>query len=277
MTYQIFKDENGINISDFLEIIDELKNYPEEEKIAVFDFDNTLIHGDIGEAIFAQMIKNKKELNYSWTEYTDALNAGNTQEAYKRLISSYDNLHRDLIISYTEEVFQYDDKNPKYLGFAEKGKFYSVPKPMPNRLLNDIILKLQSLQFKIYIISASSDISVKYLGKKLFDIPEEQIFGMKNTFKDSAKEILGFEIELPAPCFEGKAELYKKEISNYPPLFTAGDSENDIAFMNLTSDKGFKLIVNKIEDDINKFQTKVHSFQRAFENNRNIFIVKSKI
>lgn len=277
MIYRILKDNTGISILEFFDFIDKFKDYPKEQRIAVFDFDNTLIHGDIGEAIFARMIKNKKQLNYSWTEYTNSLQENDTQNAYKRLISSYENTHKDTLISYTDEVFQYDKNEPEYISFYENGKFFSVMKPMPNKIFTDIILKLQSIEFKIFIISASSDISVKHLGYELFNIPKNHIFGMKNKYKDEENKILGFDIELPAPCFEGKAELYQKLISKFPPLLTAGDSENDIAFMNLTSEDGIRLIMNKIEDDKDEFDTKINIFKDSFEDDENIFTLYAKI
>jgi HAD superfamily phosphoserine phosphatase-like hydrolase len=272
MNYQTTLNNAQIFTDDLYKKFDEYSKYPEEEKIAVFDFDNTLIHGDIGEAIFAGMIKNNKELNYSWKEYNMNIAEGNTVLAYKKLIGTYENLNREIILSYTENFFDFESSELEYFSFIESGKFHSVPKPMLNRIMFDIILKLKSIGFSIYIISASSDISVKCLGNKLFDIPKENIFGMKNETNEDG--ILTANIIEPAPCFEGKAELYNQFISDKKPLITAGDSENDVAFMNLTSAKGMKLILKKAEDDEDDFDAKLKVFNKKLTDTHNNYIIK---
>ncbi len=63
------------------------------ERIAVFDLDNTLLFGDIGEAIFAQLkideqeafqLTNRERIPLSWTEYHRLLYSGRKADVYKK-------------------------------------------------------------------------------------------------------------------------------------------------------------------------------------------------
>lgn len=274
MKYRLFFEDKQISLSELFYYFDNLQNFPIEDRIAVFDFDNTLIHGDIGEAIFAKLLKENRIDSFTWTDYINLISSGKVTDAYKKIISSYQGMKKEDVLYYSEELISLFENDIDYFSFVENGKFYSVPKPAINKIFADIILKLQSLEFQIYIISASSEISVKYLGNRFFDIPEENIFGMKNKISDDGTT-LSSEILEPAPCFDGKKELYTDLISEKRPLITAGDSENDFAFMSLTHNEGFKIFTKKIEDENNDFQRKLGHLKQRLNGNDNLISIEN--
>lgn len=276
MLYRINHSENELNLSDIFDLFDKYNKLNIEKRIAVFDFDNTLLHGDIGEAVFASLKKNKFIKNFTWCDYNELIKEGKTSYAYKRLIAAYDGLTEEIILYHTKEVFNTNSDDPEYLSFLENGKFISVLKPSVNKIMSDIILKLQTLDFKIYVISASSEISVKYLASEYFGLDSDYVFGMKNGRKISnKKEYLTDKIEEPAPCFEGKAKLYKNIISDNPPIITAGDSKNDIAFMNLTDKSGIKFWIQKLEDDDKSYHKSWEKCKNEFDDISNVYFIKN--
>ena len=67
------------------------------EKRAVFDLDNTLLIGDIGDALFARLKEAEKkesvkidgtEINFSWSEYRNLIKTGNGEKAYRDVVKS---------------------------------------------------------------------------------------------------------------------------------------------------------------------------------------------
>lgn len=257
--YKILKNEKAIDLNTLIQIPDDFINLPDEEKIAVFDCDNTIIHGDISEAVFGLLKKKGYEMDFSWHEYNSLINDSNKEEAYKKLISCYSGKSKYTIEDITNQTINKYSDEIKFVSFTENGKFYSLPLPFKNSLMEKLILKLDMLGFNIYVISASSDISVKIVSREFFGIPKKNVHGMKLAEKDG---LLTSRIIEPISCFEGKRDVYHEFISKNPPLITAGDSNNDLPLLELTSPKGTVLWMDKFEADEEKNN-------KSFENAKN--------
>ena len=257
--YKILKNEKAIDLNSLIQIPDDFINLPDEEKIAVFDCDNTIIHGDISEAVFVLLKKKGYDLNFTWHEYNSLINDSKKEEAYKKLISCYAGISKYTIQDVTNEAINKYSEEIKFISFTEKGKFYSLPLPLKNSLMEKLILKLDMLGFNIYVVSASYDLSVKIACRELFGIREKNVYGMKLAEKDG---LLTSEIIEPVSCFYGKQDVFHEFISKNPPLITAGDSNNDLPLLELTSPKGTVLWMDKFEADEEKNN-------ESFENAKN--------
>jgi len=75
-----------------------------KDKIAVFDLDNTLLIGDIGDAVFAQLLLDKMPIHFSWRAYRDLIKAKRKREAYERVVTAMAGMPVDALIETTRRV-----------------------------------------------------------------------------------------------------------------------------------------------------------------------------
>ncbi len=225
------------------------------ERIAVFDLDNTLLFGDIGEAIFAQLkideqeafqLTNRERIPLSWTEYHRLLYSGRKADVYKKIVSCMAFLPLETLLKATEKVLL---SKAKFLDLEGA----SIPIPSPNPVMRALISYLQSIDYKVYVISSSNHFSVQLAAKKFFNISGSNSFGIKNKIQeiklgDVSIKILNSEFEEPIPIEAGKVRVYKKFIGSISPLITAGDSLLDIPMLNLTNRNGIIIWVGKDDE-----------------------------
>ncbi len=201
-------------------------------KIALFDLDNTLIVGDIGDAVFAQLLILGLKSHISWEKYKK-LRLQNPQLAYVEIVRAMSGLNPEYIIQLTRNLLK---SNADYLIYG--GDKIKVPKP--NTILQEMVKVLKKLDFKIYIISASNDISAKVTGSMYFNISPEFIFGIRSVVHLGK---LSDEIIEPVPVCFGKVQLYQLLNSNALPFIVASDSELDLPIFELCDSGGIALIV----------------------------------
>jgi hypothetical protein len=217
------------------------------ERIAAFDLDNTLLIGDIGEAVFAQLKKDeektfltiqKKPISLSWSRYCALIGKNRRKRAYARLVTSMAGLPLRILMETTRKIIQSPSQ-----GIPINGD--RVPIPAVNPTMFTLIQYLKKNSFRIFIISASNHFSVRMIGREIFDLPESSAFGIEPSLEwavtgpDRQKEpVLTARLIKPIPFGRGKAHLYQKCMANTPPLLTAGDSPSDLFLLNLTHPDG---------------------------------------
>lgn len=233
-------------IAELQETLKQQGDENKREKIALFDLDNTLLIGDIGDAVFAQLLLDNAPVSFSWQEYRALISAKKKREAYERVVTAMAGLPVDMLIDTTRRVMACGAPVLK-LPEAE------VPVPAPHPVMQELVLLLKSLDYNIYVISATNQYSVRFVAGEYFDLPASHVFGIRQTLQKKqgpgkgADMILGDTLVPPVTVSGGKAELYKKHISSTPPLITAGDSETDIPMLNLAGRPGLVIWVGTDE------------------------------
>lgn len=222
-----------------------------EERNAVFDLDNTLLIGDIGDAVFSMLKIMKKPIKLTWKKYLEILKNEGKETAYSRVVSEMAGLSFGTIENATEKVLKSTDK---YIEVEN----ISVPVPKAHPFMFELLQILRENSFNIYVISATNIFSVRITCRYFFKIPEDNCFGIEPITKkidigdSKAQYILSNEIKKPLTITTGKEVLYWEKISKTRPLITAGDSETDIFLLNLVDSNGFSIWVG---DDIKRYNS----------------------
>ncbi len=214
------------------------------QKRAVFDLDNTLLDGDVGDAVFVQLkldekIKaqtvNRTPIPLAWQEYQDILDRQGKVAAYKKISAAMAGISLDSLRETTRRVM---DSPAQYLELEG----CRVPVPAPNPTMQALVDWLLSLDYETYIISASNRFTVEVVGVEYFAIPRAHCFGIEPVLQDiNGRPVLTDQLKEPLPITEGKAEIYRQHIGPEPPLITAGDSDTDIYLLNLTHPQGLAI------------------------------------
>ncbi len=222
------------------------------EKIAVFDMDNTLLIGDIGDAVFAWMLLEKRPLAFTWQEYTGLIRSGKKGEAFERVVTAMAGISVEDLLETTRRVL--------YCGlpYLELGEV-KVPVPKAHPLMQVLLELLKSLGYQLYVISATNQFSAHVTMQEFFGMEASRVFGIKPRLVydeqspgEVSTAVLASELEEPITVAEGKAELYKKLIGTNPPILSAGNSESDIPLLNLTHSRGIIIWMGK---DAEKFES----------------------
>ena len=220
------------------------KKIPEagNQPFAVFDFDNTCIINDIGEAVFAYLCRNKLLKNsdllagdapvdgeYServFRHYYNLLEQGKTREAYifcAQVLAGFTPAEAESLV---RTVIESEVKN---LSTTELYGISIAHGLVVRHQVLQLIDFLESKNVSIWIVSASSEIAVR-AAMKHFRIPGNLI-GLKNKIQDG---VFTSALEPPLSILEEKVTCIKTIIDrNNPPLLAAGDSPNDLAMLEL--------------------------------------------
>lgn len=221
------------------------------KKVAVFDMDNTLLTGDIGDALFVQLKReeldhpvtiDKKPIPWTWSQYRQFLEKKGKEEAYTRVITSMAGIPVDTVVNTARSVMNL----PPHIKYLEsEGEDIPVPRIYP--AMHAVVSYLQSLDYDIYIISATIQCVVRDVVERYFNIPADHAFGMTptTTKTDTGQEIIGDQVIGPVTVTGGKVKVYHKEIGMIPPLVSGGDSPTDIPMLNLTHPHGVIIWVER--------------------------------
>lgn len=200
---------------------------------AAFDLDNTLLTGDIGEAVFALLVKKGLIKNFGWKDYM-ALIEKNKLKAYKLIIDLMQGLTLQQLRRITNEVV-----NTKNSTITIEG--HKLPIPKPNKQMQSILEILKKKGIAIYIVTASNEVSAQIICKKYFNIPESNIIGAEVACNKKGIIKLG---EKEFPYAKGKVKILKKKFKN-KPLVTGGDSPGDIYLLRHTAKGGISFWLGK--------------------------------
>jgi phosphoserine phosphatase len=206
----------------------------EKNRIALFNLDNTLIVGDIGAAVFAQLLVDGFPLSLSWKEY-QGLFKENPSSAYTEVVRAMEGVTLEYVNQVSKRVLR---SNHKFL--VCEGERVRLPKP--NLLMQEIVRLLRERHYTIFIVSASNDISAKIAGSVLFDVPINNIAGIKPMVID--KKLTRNVLE-PIPMGIGKVAQYRLMSGDSMPMIVATDSELDLPLLHLCNPDGIAIIVGQ--------------------------------
>jgi phosphoserine phosphatase len=205
-------------------------------KIAVFDLDNTLIEGDIGDAVYASLLKDSMVPAHTWEEYM-LLAEKDPQKAYEEAAMALEGLSIQHVITRTRKIMQSEDS---YITFSG----VQVPIPMPNPAMKELVRILRAVGFIIYVISASNDTSAKVAASEWFNIPVGNVFGIRSAVH---REKITRNLLTPLPVGEGKVSLYRKNVSGEMPLIVATDSKMDLPLLQMCDPYGIAILAGNDE------------------------------
>ena len=207
-----------------------------KNRIGLFDLDNTLLVGDIGDAVFAQLLIDGFTLPLSWKEYR-AMCKENPGFAYVNAVKALEGISMEYIIRVSKRLLLSDQEFLYCDGEAVR-----IPKPHP--LMLEVIRLLRDWHYLIFVVSASNDISAKVAGSVLFDIPINNIAGIK-------PKLLGDKITNavldPIPVGVGKVAQYRLMCGDNMPMIVATDSMLDLPLLQICDSDGTAIIVGDNE------------------------------
>lgn len=219
---------------------------PKGNEVAAFDLDNTLLIGDIGEAVFALLILKGIVTDFSWHDYQNLISK-NRNDAYKKVIEVMNGLNVNELRDITREVINSQDTEIEIEGIK-------VPIPRPNPIMQSIISLIKSLGIDTFVITASNEISAEIICWEYFGIPSNKVFGAKLRLRHNF--IVGVSEEIPFGM--GKVNVLKSLIQKIP-IISAGDNEWDLLLLDYTSTHGFRFWLGKDSAEYAKIKAQKYS------------------
>lgn len=225
---------------EILEKINQLNLTP--KSYAAFDLDNTLLIDDIGEAVFATLLKQKYITCFKWADYM-ALLEQNREEAYRRVINVMAGLTLKKLKKITQEVINSEEDFIEVEGFK-------IPIPKPNPIMQSIISLLKTKGVDVFVITASNKISAEIICWKYFGIPSINVFGAE--FKTNIVGKIGLK-SFDIPYGKGKVTVLLNRFKERP-LITGGDGTWDKFLLDYTKTNGIRLWLGKDKDEFKEMK-----------------------
>ncbi len=204
---------------------------------AVFDFDNTCIVNDIGDAVLAftardNLFKDKTLLNGEFENYSKAVfenyhklyDGGQIKEAYEFMAKTLSGFSVDEIKSLVDEAIKFEGEE---INTAELFGRKINKGIKPRKEIVELVGFLKNNKVEVWIVSASSEILVRQ-AMEHFNI-KANLISVRNVVVDGK---ITNELEKPLSIYEGKVDCIKKFISqDKKPLLGVGDSMNDLPML----------------------------------------------
>ncbi|MDQ1591874.1 MAG: phosphorylcholine phosphatase [Pyrinomonadaceae bacterium] len=227
---------------------------------AAFDLDNTLLVGDIGDALFAKLVQQGMVNEFGWKAYQKKI-VENRKEAYVAVVEAMRGLPVATICEMTEKIIS--GQEPFVLIEGE-----SVPAPRPNALMQSLVTALRLRGIEVFVVTASNQTAATIAAWNFFGIPSENVLGIRSgIYRNKLGQRLFDSVEHPVPVEHGKVEVLKGRLGSVRPCITAGDSEQDLPLLNYTHDDGIILWVDDSQATFSEMQ------QTTFRN-RNAFFIE---
>jgi phosphoserine phosphatase len=207
-----------------------------KSRTAVFDLDNTLLVGDIGNAVFAQLLSEDVPLSLSWSEYQQMVKE-DPATAYIEAVRALNGLSLDFLIRMTKRVLLSSSDTIRCEGME-------VPVPKANQIMLEVIHLLRQWEYTIFVISASNDVSAKVAASTLFDIPVNNIAGIKSKIVNGT---VTSQILNPIPVGDGKVAQYRLLSGDCMPMIVATDSDIDLPLLQLCDPDGLAILIGENE------------------------------
>ena len=217
-----------------------------ENKIAAFDMDGTLLIGDIGDAVFAELVNEGKLSHTRWVKYQEMIPIDKT-EAYKYSVQVMAGLSVGKVIRATRAVLA---SNESAIIISPIQAKVAIPKP--DAMLQSLLLHLGNKGYDIYLVTATNIWTARVVASEHLSIPEDHVIGISTKLlpnKDGGE--ITAELEEPVPCAEGKVLALKEKLGPRPPLIAAGNNESDYALLEYVKDGGSVIWVNN-DDYVNE-------------------------
>ena len=213
-----------------------------EYNYAVFDFDNTCIVNDIGEAILHFLCRNNLLRDHNllkdnyidiyeyhqavFTYYYKLLNNRLTEQAYILCAQCISGFSVDEIKNITKHAITYEGT------IITKENIFgiNINKGLKKRdTLSKILEYSQKNNIDVFIVSSSPEYLVKIAFHLFYPKINATIIGIKNITK---KSIITKELVYPLSILSGKVLNIKNNIHpSIKPLFAIGDSMNDFKML----------------------------------------------
>ena len=204
-----------------------------ENQYAAFDLDNTLLIGDIGEAVFALLVKKSIVKNFGWNDYQDLIKT-DREKAYFKVIEVMYNLELRVVENITHEIIHTHDIEIEIEG-------YKIPIPKPNTIMQSIVTLLNTSGIAVNVVTASNSVSAEIICWEYFGIPANNVFGA--NFNE-------------VPYGKKKVDVLKREFKD-KPVFTAGDANWDKFLLSYTTQNGIRLWTG-IDSDYKELKEKYY-------------------
>jgi len=153
--------------------------------------------------------------------------------AYIEVVKALEGISMEHIIRISKRLL-FSDQEYLYCD----GEPVRIPKAHP--LMREVIRLLRDWHYLIFVVSASNDISAKVAGSVLFDIPINNIAGIK-------PKLLGDKITNavldPIPIGVGKVAQYRLMCGDNMPMIVATDSMLDLPLLQICDSDGTVIIV----------------------------------
>lgn len=214
----------------------------EGKPFAAFDLDNTLLIDDIGEAVFASLVKQNLIKEFGWNDYLNLIQK-DRESAYKKVIELMNGLKVRELIKITNELF---DCQEEYIVINS----IQIPIPKPNPVMQSIVSHLLTLGIDVYVVTASNKVSAEIVCWKYFGIPASKVLGA--DFKvDRNERISSLASEIPYA--NGKVKILKQKVKGRP-IITGGDGLWDNYLLEYTEPIGIRLWLGQDVDEYHKIK-----------------------
>lgn len=108
---------------------------------------------------------------------------------------------------------------------------------------------MHKLDYKIFVISASNDISAKVAANELFDIPIENTAEIRLKIANGKFTNV---IIKPIPVGSGKVKQFQNLCDDCNPMVVATDSLLDFPILEICDPEGIVLLVGEYEELLNR-------------------------
>jgi len=243
MEKEISKEDIGIKIPQELDCIRNLSQ-TKSSKIAAFDMDDTLLIGDVGDAVLAELIIEKKLSPEIWPEYQIKFGK-NRDDAYRFAVMSMAGLTINDVLLATRNVL--NSKKEKLI-IPNCQTEILIPKPFIP--LQSLIGYLQNEKYDIYVVTATNIWTARLIATKYFNIEEQNVIGMSTKLSEE-KKITDILLK-PDPCGDGKLKVLQQKIGEQQPIIAAGNSESDFALLKSVKEQGVVIWVSKDDTENQK-------------------------
>ncbi len=189
-----------------------------ERRVAVFDLDDTLINGDVGDELLSLLIHRGLVRRLSWEQYRMECST-DPDSAYRNAVRAMAGLPEKTVRNAVDSLL-------------------SMPLLAPDPWMHALVRLLQKYSVEVYVLSASSAIAVQVVAERFFGIEPTHAFGIRTNV---VNEILTDELVEPAPVGAGKVEVYHQFIGTVQPVVAAGNSLSDVPMLRLLHPEGLRI------------------------------------
>ncbi len=220
-----------------------------ENPFAIFDFDNTCIINDVGEAMFHYLCKNKLLKDFSLLGENN-----NDADYHEQVFNAYHNLLADGEIkeAYILYAQSFSGFSPEEAEIATRaaieaeGDTITTVELYGRTIAHGIVLNpatielfelVKSMGIDVWVVTASVEESVK-VAMKYFNL-DAKLIGVRPMVKEGK---LTKELQMPASIIEGKVDCMRTYISKEAPLMVVDDSMTGIALLETAN---IKVAVNR--------------------------------
>ena len=226
-----------------VEIVDKIAQLNSvSKKYAAFDLDNTLLINDIGEAVFALMVKKGIIKTFGWDDYLKLLET-NRKAAYMKVIEVMNGLDLATLKNITYEILTSENIDIEIAGVK-------IPYPKPNQTMQSIISILKASGIEVYVVTASNSVSAEIACWEYFGIPSSNVFGAKLEINGRGK--ISFKSD-DIPYADGKVSILKKYLQGNP-IVTGGDGVWDKFLLDYTQIDGIRFWLGTDEEQYRKLK-----------------------